>query len=133
MEEGPKRRAVEEQIRPAVDVQREPHPARLIAAGAPREIRVAVPGVGGPGRGGVLPGAGALPVCRFGLLEARVDVLRVVEVVVVEGVVFERGAGEPGRLRGFDEEAAARGDVLVAAALEGVVGGPAPHVFDVGG
>ena len=85
-----------------------------------------------PRRWGVLLRAGALPVGGFGLLHARVDVLRVVKVVVVEGVVFEGGAREPGSPGGFDEHAAARGDVLVPATLERVVGGPTPHVFDVG-
>lgn len=77
--------------------------------------------------------ADALPVSGFGLLHAREDVFRVMQVVVVEGVVLEGGAREPACLCGFDEQAAARGDVLVTAAFEGVVGGPAPHVFYVGG
>ena len=133
MEEGPKSRAVQKQIFAAVNILRETHATRLIAASAPREIRVAVPSIRYPGRRGVLLRADTLPVSGFGLLHAREDVFRVMQVVVVEGVVFEGGAGEPGCLCGFDEQTAARGDVLMAAALEGVVGGPAPHVFYIGG
>ncbi len=133
VEEGPKRGTVQKEVGTAVDVLRETHPAGLVAAAAPGEIRVAVLAVRRPGGGSVLLRAGALPVCGFGLLHACVDVMRVVQVVVVERVVFEGGAGEPGRFRGLNEHAAARGDVLMPAALERVVRGPAPHVLYVGG
>lgn len=118
MEEGPECGAVEEEVGAAVDVLREAHAARLIAAPAPREVRVAVPAVCDPGARSVLLRAGALPVRRFGLLHARIDIFRVVQVVIVESVVFEGGAGEPGCLCGFDEHTAARGDVLMTAAFE---------------
>lgn len=131
VEESPERRTVEEEVGAAVDVLRQTHAAGLIAAAAPGEIRVAVLAVCRPWRGRVLRRAGALPVCGFGLLHAGVDVLRAVHVVVVERVVFESGAGEPRRLGGFDEHTAACGDVLMPAALEGVVRGPTPHVFYV--
>ena len=132
MEERPKRRAVQKEISPTIDVQRETHSTGLIAASAPGEIRVTVQAISRPRSRGVLLRADTLPVGRFGLLHAGVDVFRVVEVVVVEGVVFESGACEPGCLCGFDEQTAARGDVLMAAALERMVGGPAPHVLYVG-
>ncbi len=62
---------------------------------------------------------------------------RVVEVVLVEPVVLEAGAGEPGAFRRFAEQAAARGYDLeasaweVVAAVEVVVCGPGPEVLDV--
>lgn len=133
VEESPERRAVEKDVCAAIDILRETHATRLVAASTPREIRVAEPGIRDPGTGSVLQGAGALPVCRLGLLQAREDVMRVMQVIVVEGVVFEGGSCEPGCLCGFDEETAARGDVLMATAFERVVGCPAPHVFYVGG
>ena len=45
--------------------------------------------------------------------------------------MLECGACEPGSLGGFDERTAAGCDVLMAAAFEGMVGRPAPHVVDV--
>ena len=134
MKERPKRRPVQKEIRRAAGhILREAHPTLRVAASTPCEIRVAEPRVRSPGRRSELQGAGPLPIRGFGLLEGGEDVVGGVEVVVVEGVVFEGGAGEPGGLIGLDEEAAARGDVLMPAAFEGVVRGPAPHVFDVGG
>lgn len=77
--------------------------------------------------------AGALPIRGFGLLHAREHVFRVMQVVVVERVVLKGGAGEPGCLCSFDEHTTARGDVLMTAAFQRVVGCPAPHVLYVSG
>ena len=133
MEESPESGTVEEEVRAAVNVLGQTHAAGLVAATAPGEVWVAVLAVRCPRSWGILLRASALPVCGFSLLHTRVHILRVVQVVVVERVVFEGGAGEPGSFCGFDEQAAACGDVLMTAALERVVGGPAPYVFYVGG
>ena len=133
MEEGPKGRSVKEEVGAAVDVLGEAHAAGLIAGGAPGEVRVAVDAVRCPGGRGILLGADALPIGGFGLLHTCVDILRVVQVVVVEGVVLEGGTGQPGPFCGFDEHATACGDILMTAALEGVVCSPAPHILYVGG
>lgn len=76
---------------------------------------------------------GGLPVWRFDLHEGREDVLGVVELVGVEGVVFGAGTDEPGSLRGLTEETAAGADLLIVCAVEVVVCGPEPGVFDVRG
>lgn len=74
-----------------------------VVGGAGGECWVAGEEVGGPGGGGEGGGgAVALPVRGFGLLHADVDVGGGVEVVLVEGLVFEGGADEPGCCGGFD-------------------------------
>lgn len=133
VEEGPEGGAVQEQVPAAGDVLRQAHPAPLVPRGAPGEVRVAVSGQRRPGPRGVVRGAEALPVRRFGLLHPGVDVFGVVEVVVVEGVVFKGCAGQPGAFGGFDECASAGRDVLMATSLQRVVCCPAPHVFNVTG
>lgn len=119
VKESPKSCTVEEEVGATVNIQRESHLACLATTtGAPGEIRVAEDAIWCPRGRSILLRAYPLPVCRFGLLHARVYVLRVMQVVIVEGVVFESGAGEPCAVCGFDEQAAARGDVLMTAAFE---------------
>lgn len=131
MEERPKCRAVEVQAPSAVNILRNAHPATLIAAGAPREIGVAILGQGCPRARSILCGANALPVGGFRLLHSCINVFCVVEIKVVEGVVLESRAGEPGALGSFYESASASGDVLMTTSLKRVIGRPAPHVFNV--
>lgn len=102
VEEGPECGTVEVDARSAVDVLRKAHPAGLVTSCTPREIRVAKGGVCGPGAWGILLGSGTLPVCGFGLLQASVDILGVVQVVVVESIVLEAGAGEPSGFGSLD-------------------------------
>ena len=86
-------------------------------------------GVGRPGVGRLRHG---LVVRRLDLVHADEDILGVVELVGVENVVFRGGADEPGALGGFDEHAAAGANDLGVEAVEVVIGGPGPHVFNVG-
>ena len=65
VEKSPERRRVEVEVRAAVDVLRQTHAARLVVAGAPPEIRVAVTGQRRPWIGSVLQRAHTLPVGRF--------------------------------------------------------------------
>lgn len=67
------------------------------------------------------------------MLHGGEDVLGTVEVVLVESMMFKSRADKPGALCGFDEETAARGDVLLVVAIQVVVRSPSPHVLDVGG
>ena len=74
----------------------------------------------------------ALPVSGFSLLQACIDILRVVEIVSIQGVVLEAGAYEPSTFCSFNQEASASGDILESTTLQRVVSSPTPHVFDVG-
>ena len=97
MEESPECGTVEEEIGAAVDVLGQIHAAGLVATATPGEVGVAVLAIRCPWGWGVLLRAGALPVCCFGLLQAGVDILCVVSIVIVEGVVFEGGSGQGAR------------------------------------
>lgn len=67
------------------------------------------------------------------LLKRGENVLCVVVVVLVQRVVFHSRSNEPRSLCGFNKKASTSRDGGTVAAIEIVVSGPAPHVFDVGG
>ena len=136
VKERPGSRIVQEDILTTVDVRGESSTAFLIASITPEVVWIAEPCVDDPGRGHCLHGVEPLHVRRLGLDEAGVNILRVMEVVVVQPVMLEAGAHEPGAIDRLDEKAASGGDdlrrVVVAVAVDVVVRRPAPDVFDVG-
>lgn len=132
VKERPKSRIVQEDILATIDVRGESGTAFLIDSTTPGVVWIAEPCIGNPGRGHRLHGVEPLHVRRLGLEETSVDVLRVVEIVVVQPVVLEAGAHEPGAIGRLDEKAASGGDDLLRATVDVVVRGPAPDVFDVG-
>lgn len=132
VEERPDAASIEEQVGRAPDALKERHTASCIVGIAVAIVRVAGDQVRGPWRRGQIGTAPALPVGGFALLEGGEDVLGVLEVVLVEGVVFHGRSDEPGALGGFDEETTAGGDGGCAAvAVQVVVCGPSPHVLDI--
>ena len=118
MEKRPEGRRVEVKVRAAIDILRQAHATRLVVASTPAEIRIPVAGQGRPWVGGVLQRAHTLPVGRFRLLHAGVDVLRFTEVVVVKRIVLKAGACEPCTLRRLDQGTPAGGDILMATSFE---------------
>ena len=131
MKKSPKRRAVKEKVSAAVDILRQSHAARLVAPGTPREIRIAIPGVRDPRSGGVLQGADALPVSRFGLLHARKHIPCLVQVIIIQRIMFKRRSRKPSRLGSFNQQPTTRSDILMAAAFEAMVRRPSPHILHI--
>lgn len=132
VEKRPDAASIEEQVRGAPDALKERHATSCVVGVAVAKVRIAGDQVRGPWRGGQIGTSPALPVGCFALLEGGEDVLGVLEVVLVEGMVFHGCSNEPGALGRFDEETAAGGDGGGAAvAVQVVVGGLSPHVLDI--
>jgi len=102
IKECPEPASVDEEIGGGGDGLEEGHAALCVGGRTWGESRVASDEVGRPGSGGKGGGTGALPVGSFGLLHADVYVGGRGEIVLVEGIVFEGSADEPGCFGGFD-------------------------------
>lgn len=131
VEESPKGCTVQEQVCAAINVLCKAHPTRLIACGAPKKIWIPILGYRGPWARGILLGPLALPVCGFRLLHARIHILCVMQVIVVQSIVFECSTGEPSCFGSFDQKPSTSCNILSTSSLKRMIRRPAPHVFDV--
>lgn len=132
VEEGPEPAAVDVDVVPAAHELVPRHAAVGVVGRAVGEGRVAVARVGGPGGGGLGWAADALPVGRLALLHADEEVSGIGKVVLVQRVVLKGSAYEPDGILRFDQHSSAGADDLRVGAVEIVVGGPTPHVLDIG-
>ena len=72
-----------------------------------------------------------LPVRRLALLHAHIHISRPSKLILVQGMVLERGAQQPRAGLRLDERPPPGSDGLPQRAVEVVVRRPAPHVLDV--
>lgn len=133
VEKGPETGAVDVEIR-TVDYTLVPcHAAVGVVRVAVGEGGVGIGRVRSPRRGSLGGSAYTLPVGRFTLLHANIEVLRGDNVVLIQGIVLECRTDQPCSACGLDQRSAACGDDLVVACVEIVISCPTPHVLDVDG
>lgn len=128
--DGPESVAVREDVATTVDMEVELQRAAGFAGSTIAEVGVMVGRVhipGGRGRGF------CLPVRALGLEHAQEDILGVVGLEGVEDMVLHGDADEEDGSGTLDQGTTAAADSADAAAIDGVVGAPAPDVFKVTG
>ena len=123
-------------VRSALDVSGIAHEAASVARAALREIWVTPSSnIRSPGSGRNLLGVVTLVVVGLGLEERDHDVLRALQVELVQPPMLTAQSVEPGSLGSFDEHTALTGNVRssTAVVLAEVIGNPVPHVLEVSG
>lgn len=131
VEENPVSAAVDIDVARVVDVLENGHAALSIVGGAPAKVGVTAQQGAGPRKRRQQARVIALPIGSLALLEAQEDVLRLVNVDLVQGVVFAADAQHPGASNGFHQETAGSRRVSTVVIIKIVIGAPAPAVLPV--
>lgn len=131
VEEDPVSTSVNVDVARVVDVLENSHAALGIVRSTPAKVGIAVQQGAGPWQRCQETRVVSLPVRRLALLEAQEDVLRLVDVDLVQRVVLTTDTQHPGTPDRFNKETTSRRGVSTVVIVEIVIGAPAPAVLPV--